>query len=147
MGYLSPESLDLDRLVRAVSAPSHGGVATFTGTVRDHHDGRAVVALEYSAYGPMVEEVCGAVIREAEQRWPVTVALAHRVGILAIGEPSVVVAAGSAHRDAAFAACRWVIEAVKTQVPIWKRERYADGGEAWVDPTAGRSPAPADQRP
>lgn len=125
-----------DRLLAEVAGSRRGGVAVFTGLVRDHHGGRAVRELEYSAYAPMAELVCRAIIDEAEREWPVTVALAHRLGRLTVGEIAVAVAAAGDHRDEAFAACRYVIEELKRRVPIWKRERYADGTEAWVDPTA-----------
>ena len=138
--YLSQAPLDAAWLAAQVEAPSRGAVVTFHGLVRDHHAGRRVAGLEYTAYEPMAESVCDEIVREAESRWPVAVALAHRLGALEIGEAAVVVAAAGAHRDEAFAACRFVIEEVKRRVPIWKRERYADGSEAWVDPTA---PAPA----
>jgi molybdopterin synthase catalytic subunit len=95
-----------------------------------------VLRLEYSAYAPMAEAECGRIAAEAEGRWPVAVALRHRVGTLEVGDVAVAIAAGSAHRDAAFEACRYVIEEVKRRVPIWKREYYADGTIAWVDPTS-----------
>ena len=126
-GYLTREPIGSAALVAAVSGPEQGGIATFVGLVRDHQDGRAVLRLEYSAYEPMAE---------AEGRWPAKVALCHRVGELTIGEIAVVVVAGSAHRGPAFDACRYVIEEVKRRVPIWKKEFYADGTVAWVDPTA-----------
>lgn len=129
-------------MVASVSAPDRGALATFVGLVRDHHAGRGVLGLEYSAYGPMAESRCAAIVAEAEARWAVRIALAHRLGGLIVGEAAVVVVAASAHREAAFEACRWVIEAVKAQVPIWKRERYLDGSEAWVDPTAPGGTAP-----
>lgn len=97
------------------------------------------MALSYSAYHPMAEAECARIVAEAEVTWPVRVALAHRVGDLVPGDVAVAVIASSAHRDPAFAACRWVIEAVKEHVPIWKRERYVDGTEVWVDPTAAHS--------
>lgn len=136
MSFLSEAPLDLSSLVAAVSGPGLGGTCTFLGTVRDHQAGRAVVGLEYSAYGPMAEATLAAIVAEAEGRWPVRVAVAHRLGRLAVGDAAVAVAAGAAHREEAFAACRYVIEELKRRVPIWKRERYADGTEAWVDPTA-----------
>lgn len=109
---------------------------SFVGTVRDHHDGREVSGLSYSAYGPMAETVVEAIVAESEAQWPVTVVVAHRVGEVAIGDAAVAVVVAGDHRDEAFAACRHVIEEVKRRVPIWKRERYADGTEAWIDPTA-----------
>jgi molybdopterin synthase catalytic subunit len=134
--FLTERPIDLASLHAAVQAPDRGGVAAFVGLVRDHHQGRPVLRLDYSAYGPMAEAECGRIVAEAEARWPVAVALCHRIGALAIGDTAVAVVVGSAHRDAAFAACRHVIEEVKRRVPVWKREYYADGTVAWVDPTA-----------
>jgi molybdopterin synthase catalytic subunit len=74
-------------------------------------------------------------VAEAEQQWPVKVALRHRVGALAIGDLAVAIAVGSGHRAAAFEACRFLIETVKSRVPIWKKEFYTDGSVEWVDPT------------
>jgi molybdopterin synthase catalytic subunit len=119
-----------------VHSPARGGVSVFLGQVRDHHEGRAVTRLDYSAYGAMAEAECARIVAEAERRWNVGVALRHRVGSLAIGEVAVAVVAASAHRADAFSACRFVIEEVKLRVPIWKREHYADGTATWVDPTA-----------
>jgi molybdopterin synthase catalytic subunit len=134
--FLTDQPIDLAPLLAAVHAPDRGGVASFLGQVRNHHGGREVLRLDYSAYGPMAEAECGRIVAEAEARWRVAVALQHRVGSLAIGDTAVAVAAASAHRDEAFIACRYVIEEVKRRVPIWKREFYADGTVSWVDPTA-----------
>lgn len=136
MGHLTTDPLRPEVLVAGVQGPDRGAVALFIGNVRDHHAGRAVVELEYSVYLAMAEKVCETIVAEARDRWPVEVALAHRIGLLPIGAAAVIVAVGAAHREAAFAACRYVIEEVKRRAPIWKRERYADGSEAWVDPTA-----------
>jgi len=130
--FLSDAPLDLGALVAEVAADDRGGIASFLGTVRDHHQGRAVGALEYSAYVPMAEAECARIVSETERRWPVRVALRHRVGALEIGDVAVAIAVAGAHRDEAFAACRHVIEEVKRRVPIWKRERYADGSVEWV---------------
>lgn len=134
--YLARDPIDLARLVERVRAPERGGVATFAGWVRNHHGGRAVDRLDYSAYEPMAEAECARIVQEAESRWSVAVALEHRIGRLVIGDVAVAIAAASAHRDDAFAACRYVIEQVKSRVPVWKREYYSDGTVAWVDPTA-----------
>ncbi len=134
--YLTREPIDLNRLISGVSAPDRGGVATFLGLVRDHQDGEAVLRLEYSAYEPMAEAESGRIVAEAEARWPVRVALLHRLGPLAIGDAAVAVAAASAHRAPAFEACRHIMEEVKRRVPIWKKEFYADGRVGWVDPTS-----------
>ena len=133
--FLTRDPLDLGALVAQVASARRGGIATFLGLVRDHHDGRAVQDLEYSAYESMAESVARDIITETERRWPVAVALRHRLGRLALGDAAVAIAVAGDHRDEAFAACRHVVEEVKRRVPIWKRERYADGTEAWVDPT------------
>lgn len=136
MAFLTDRPIDLAALLATVQSPDRGGVASFLGVVRNHHAGRAVLRLDYSAYGPMAEAECGRIVAEAEGRWHVGIALRHRVGSLAIGDAAVAVVAASGHRDEAFAACRYVIEEVKRRVPVWKREFYADGTVAWVDPTA-----------
>lgn len=139
MPFLTDRPLDLVALIADVQSPERGGIASFIGTVRNHHAGRGVQRLEYEAYGPMVEAECGRIAAETERRWPVSVALRHRVGRLEIGEAAVAIAVAGAHRDEAFAACRHVIEELKLRVPIWKREFYADGTESWVEgPAAGQ---------
>ena len=135
--YLTESAIDLGELVGAVQAPEHGGIACFLGTVRNHHGGREVLRLEYSAYGPMVEAECARIVAEAEARWQVAVALRHRIGRLEIGDAAVAVVAASAHRDEAFVVCRHVIEELKRRVPIWKREVFADGTVGWVEPSRG----------
>jgi molybdopterin synthase catalytic subunit len=133
MAFLSTTPIDLAALIAGIESPAHGGVASFLGQVRNHHGGRMVRRLEYSAYGPMAEEECARIVAEAVARWPVRVALQHRVGALEIGDVAVAVAAAGAHRDEAFAACRFVIEEVKRRVPIWKKEFYHDGAVQWVE--------------
>jgi molybdopterin synthase catalytic subunit len=136
MSFLTSQPIDVTALAASVTTAHDGAVVTFAGLVRDHHAGRSVVSLGYSAYAGMAEQVCGDVCHEVSTRWPVQVALQHRIGELAIGDCAIGVAVASAHRQAAFEACRWVVDEVKRRAPIWKRERYADGAEAWVDPTA-----------
>jgi molybdopterin synthase catalytic subunit len=133
--HLTRSAIDQNALLDAVRGPDRGGVATFLGLVRDHQDGRGVLRLEYSAYEAMAEAEAARIVAEAEARWPVRVALQHRLGELAIGEVAVAVVAASAHRAQAFEACRCVIEEVKRRAPIWKKEYYADGTVGWVDPT------------
>jgi molybdopterin synthase catalytic subunit len=135
VAFLTRAPLDLGSLVSRVSAPSRGGIACFLGVVRDHHQGRAVTSLEYSAYDAMAEAECARIVAEARARWQADIALEHRLGHLEVGDAAVAIAAAAAHRDAAFAACRYVIEEVKRRVPIWKRERFADGSETWVGGT------------
>lgn len=142
--HLRHSPIDPEQLAGRVTGRARGALVSFVGHVRDHHGGRAVIELEYSAYAPMAEAECARIAAEAEARWPVAVALEHRLGSLTIGEVAVAVAVGGGHRGEAFEACRWVIEEVKRTVPIWKRERYADGSVAWVDPTAPGGTVPAE---
>ena len=103
MAFLTDQPIDLAALHAAIAAPDRGGVASFVGTVRNHHGGRAVLRLDYSAYGPMAEAECARIVSEAEARWPVAVALRHRTGPLAIGDAAVAIVVAAPHRDAAFA--------------------------------------------
>jgi molybdopterin synthase catalytic subunit len=131
--FLTDQSIDPASLLASVSGADRGGVVSFLGLVRNHNAGRAVDRLEYSAYSAMAETECAAIVREAEQNWPVRLALRHRVGQLRIGEVAVAVVAAAAHRGEAFEACRYAIEQLKRRVPIWKKEHYADGSVEWVD--------------
>jgi molybdopterin synthase catalytic subunit len=133
--FLTHAPIDVTRLIALIVAPDRGGVVTFLGLVRNHQDGRPVLRLEYSSYEPMAEAESARIVGEAEARWPVRIALQHRLGGLIIGDIAVGVAAASAHRGQAFEACRYVIEEVKRRLPIWKKEFYADGTVTWVDPT------------
>lgn len=138
MAFLTDMPLELPTMLAGHDDPGHGGLVAFVGRVRNHHAGRTVVALEYSAYPDMAEAVAAAVLREAESRWPVRASAAHRTGRLEVGDVAVVVVTSGGHRDEGYAANRWIIDALKARVPIWKREWYADGTSDWVDPTAGQ---------
>jgi len=126
--------LDLSGLIEAVStSPDQGAVTSFLGVVRNENLNRRVLHLEYEAYQPLAERTLTRILEEARQRWPaVRLAIHHRVGRLAIGESSVALAAASAHRADAFAACRYAIERVKQIVPIWKHE-FFEGGDVWIE--------------
>lgn len=117
-----------------MSGPAVGAVATFLGTVRDHDPGVAgtVVALEYSAHPDAEAVLRGLTDGVAAHDGVLAVAVSHRVGHLAVGEPAVAVAVSAAHRAPAFDACRALIEAVKAELPVWKREVLADGSHVWV---------------
>ena len=112
-----------------------GGYASFEGWVRDHNDGRAVTGLHYEAYAALAEREGEAILDEALGRFDILhAACVHRTGELGIGELAVWVGVSAAHRDAAFAACRWIIDEVKSRVPIWKQERYVQGDAGWLHP-------------
>ncbi|MEG3192114.1 molybdenum cofactor biosynthesis protein MoaE [Lysobacter sp. D1-1-M9] len=112
-----------------------GAYAGFEGWVRDHNDGRGVQGLRYQAYAALAQAEGERILAEALERFAIVDArCVHRVGELAIGELAIWVGVSAAHRDAAFAACRFVIDEVKARVPIWKHERYADGAADWLHP-------------
>jgi molybdopterin synthase catalytic subunit len=130
---LSDQPLDVGRVVARVLGPGAGGVVIFVGTVRDASRGRAIRHLEYEAYPGMAEREMEKIAAAAAHEWPgARVAIAHRTGHLEIGEIAVVVAAAAPHRPEAFAACRYAIDTLKQQVPIWKKEVAVDG-EYWVE--------------
>ena len=131
--------LDLEPLVAAVSERpgdgrgADGAVAVFLGLVRNHNAGRSVSYLVYEAYEPLALRSFERISAEIAAKWPgVRLALHHRTGRLEIGEASVAIAAASAHRADAFAACRYTIERVKQIAPIWKRE-FFEGGDVWIE--------------
>jgi molybdopterin synthase catalytic subunit len=136
---IGPDPLALEPLVTMVSrragqaAGADGAVATFLGLVRNHNVGRSVRYLEYEAYEPLARKSFERIAAEVATKWPgVRLALHHRIGRLEIGEASVAIAAASAHRADAFAACRYAIERVKQIAPIWKRE-FFEGGDVWIE--------------
>lgn len=133
---LRQQALDVSEVVREVSHGGAGAVDVFLGVVRDHNDGRAVTRLEYEAYGPMAIAEMKRICTELEASVAgVRVAVAHRVGDLAVGDLAVVCAASAPHRGEAFASCRRLIDEIKHRVPIWKREHGPEGAYwvGWVD--------------
>ena len=132
MFRITDDSVDLAALVRHVSDPEAGAIATFLGTTRATNRGRAVLRLEYEAYPPMAERVLASIGAEVAERFGGTrLAIMHRVGTLMPGELAVVIAAAAPHRKEAFLACEHAIERLKQDVPIWKKEFFEDG-EVWV---------------
>jgi molybdopterin synthase catalytic subunit len=130
---LTREPLDRNALVEAVTHASVGGIVIFEGVVRDNARGKQVRYLEYDAYIEMAKEQIRAIVAEAERRWGVErVAVAHRFGRLEIGEASVIIVVATPHRAEAFEACHYIIDTLKTTVPIWKKEVATDG-EEWVE--------------
>ena len=132
------QSIDLNELVAYVTDPEAGAIATFIGTTRNNNEGRTVIALDYEAYPEMAEKELARIGNDAKKQWPICrMAIVHRLGPVQIGEASVIIAVSSAHRDAAFAACRFAIEEIKKTVPIWKKEVY-EGGEVWIGTQTGQ---------
>lgn len=129
---LVEEAIDVAGLVERLSRADCGAVVLFLGTVRDHHGGRRVVELTYTAYRQMAADKLKSIARELEATDPrLGVGIVHRLGTVPIGEPSVAIAVASPHRAAAYEASRRALERLKREVPIWKRERYDDGELVW----------------
>ncbi len=125
--------LSLDEASGAVSDPGAGAICIFTGTVRDRSDAGDVTGLTYEAWHELAEERLAELAGEIGERWPVRgVAILHRVGELAVGEASVIVAVSAPHRAEAFEGCRHGIERLKQDVPIWKKEGLVTGDAHWV---------------
>ena len=135
--------LDVAAAVAFVGTPAAGGIGVFLGTTRDesHPDGRRLVALDYEAYAPMAVKQRRALAAAARERWPVVrLAMLHRTGRVALAEPSVVIAVSTPHRAESFEACRWLIDTLKVDVPVWKREVWDDGSGSWVEGAKVRNP-------
>jgi molybdopterin synthase catalytic subunit len=133
---LTDRPIDVDALEASIARTSHGAVVTFVGRARDvADDGRAVIELEYEVYPEMAASVLDEIAVEAESRFGATVAVVHRFGLVPIGEAAVAIVTAAVHRSEAYEANRFVIEAIKERLPIWKRERFADGSE-WKRPGA-----------
>jgi len=129
---LTDGAIDVERVTATVAGPTRGAVLVFLGTVRDSHQGRRVERLTYSAYRPMAEERLGRIVADLEAASEdLRAAIVHRLGEVPVGEASVVIACASPHRAAAYEASRTALERLKREVPIWKREHYADGDAAW----------------
>jgi molybdopterin synthase catalytic subunit len=129
---LTDQPIDPAAVLREVSDPRAGGIATFIGTTRVESRGRTVHYLDYEAYGGMAEQVMAELADELKRDHDLCeVAIAHRIGRVDIGEPSVVIAVSAPHRAAALAACRKAIDTLKETVPLWKKEVY-EGGEEWI---------------
>ena len=132
---LSETPIDVAAERGALGHASAGGYVSFEGWVRDHNDGRCVRRLDYQAYTPLAASEGEAILAQAHARFNIRAArCVHRVGSLAIGDLAVWAGVSADHRDAAFAACRWIIDEVKHRVPIWKNEHYASGESGWLHP-------------
>lgn len=138
MFRVTNQTIDLNQLIHYVTDPEAGAVATFIGTTRNNNEGRKVIALDYEGYPEMAEKELRRIGEDAKTTWPICrMAIIHRLGPVQIGEASVIIAVSSAHRDAAFAACRFAIEEIKKTVPIWKKEVF-EGGEVWIGTQTGQ---------
>ena len=135
---ISTAPIDTDALQRKLPDAHAGACVTFEGWVRDHNEGDSVTALEYEAHEPIAVAEGEKILAEARERFDIVAAYGeHRVGRLAIGDCAVWVGVSAAHRGAAFDACRYIIDEVKSRVPIWKKEHYTGGATGWVNCATG----------
>jgi molybdopterin synthase catalytic subunit len=134
---LLADALPIAEAIEFVADVRAGGIDVFLGTTRSDlsPDGRPLHALDYEAYGPMALARMQLLGRMAREKYPVMkLAILHRTGRVALAEPSVLIAVATPHRAQAFEACRWIIDRLKVDVPIWKKEIWSDGGGSWVHP-------------
>ena len=138
---VTSEPIDPQEAAQRVRSDKDGAVVLFSGVVRNHDQGRPVAGLRYEAYEEMATAALRRICEEVASQFSIgDIAVVHRVGELSVGDVSVAIAVAAPHRDAAYKASREVIERLKREVPIWKRERYADGDEEWLDGTVPSAP-------
>jgi molybdopterin synthase catalytic subunit len=130
--------IDTATVIKRAGHPQAGAIVLFLGTTREQTDGRQTVALDYEAYAEMAQRKMAELEAEARRRWPVIECIVvHRLGRVPPAEASVAIAVSTPHRSDAFAAGQWLIDSLKRDVPIWKREQWADGTTEWVHPGVG----------
>lgn len=132
MVVLTTEPLLPELAVKAVMTETDGAYVQFVGVVRDHARGRRVTGLEYQVYEPMAQAQLEKLAAQVKSRWGLACAILHRHGYIPVGETAVVVCVASSHRAEAFDACRWVIDTLKKEVPIWKKE-FCPEGTFWIE--------------
>ena len=148
MIHVTDKPLDLDALMRETENDTCGAMVVFSGTVRNHHDGRGVAGMNYSAYAPMADKVLAELEQETCQRFGVQECrIVHRTGRLGVGEASVLVVVRSHHRADAFEAGRFAIDTLKVRLPVWKEDFYTDGGSAYQEGVPLESGAADDSGP
>lgn len=126
--------LSLDLMLKGSERPECGALAVFSGTVRNHHEGRQVTGLEYTAHAPLAEKIIEEVESEAREKFGVPICrVQHRIGRLGIGDTAIIAVVRAAHRAEAFAALRYAVDATKHRAPIWKEEFYPDGTSEFVE--------------
>ena len=143
MFTITNSPIDLASLRLELEHPQAGGLVVFEGVVRNHHQGRAVLHLAYEGHAPLAIRQGEKILAEAAVRWPLLRAIAcHRLGHLEVGEAAVWIGVASAHRAEAFSACAWIMDQVKTRVPVWKKETLANGTVEWNQGTTMQTAAP-----
>ena len=140
---ITAQPIDPAAVHRQLTSPEAGASVVFTGTTRRLTAGRETVELTYECYRELAERNLRELELAARGRWSLLeCAILHRIGVVPLGEASVVVGVSAAHREAAFAAARWLIDTLKEQVPIWKQEHWADGTREWIHPGMSRPGTP-----
>lgn len=135
MVELTNNTIDSEAALRQVSSSEAGAVVLFLGTTREFTGDRQTESLDYECYDQMARNQLEQLEQQARQRWPIVgCLLMHRLGHLELGEASVLVAVSTAHRRDAFEAAQWLMDRIKQDVPIWKKENWTDGTTEWVHP-------------
>lgn len=135
--HLQEDMLDINQVARFLYHPKAGGVDIFAGTTRQWTDKKETVELSYECYEALARKEMDTLIHQALAKWPVVKAcMIHRLGVVPVAEASVIIGVATPHRTDAFEACRYLIDRLKVQVPIWKKEYYADGTTEWVQGNA-----------
>jgi molybdopterin synthase catalytic subunit len=132
LAEIRSSALSVDEVIAAVGSAAVGGIVVFLGTVRDHDHDRAVTSLDYSAHPSAAEQLLRVVTEVGATSPDVALAAVHRVGELQVGDVAVIVGAGCPHRDEAFRVGRLLIDRIKAEVPLWKRQQFSDGEQEWV---------------
>jgi len=133
---LTQTKIDTQSLTDRVTTPAAGAVVLFIGTTREFTNGRQTASLDYECYEDMARKTLSQLERQARDRWPIVdCAIVHRLGHVPLAEASIAIAVSSPHRAVAFDAGRWLIDSIKEDVPIWKKENWADGTTEWVHPS------------
>lgn len=134
LARIQTNDIDFHQLLAMQNFPECGGLALFVGTVRNHHEGKSVKSLKYTAYAPVAEKMIREIEQEIAQKYAIPyVRVVHRIGHLAIGDVAIYAVARADHRREAFAACEDAVERVKHEVPVWKQEFYHDGSSVFVE--------------
>jgi len=129
---ITKDKIDVAKLIASVSDDGAGAIDVFIGTTRNKTSGKTVIKLDFEAYEPMAVKEIQKIVERAQSQWPILkYAIAHRIGVVEIGEEAVVIAVSTPHRQAAFESCRFIIDELKKTVPIWKKEIFEDG-DIWV---------------
>ncbi len=130
---ISDQAIDIQVCIDAVQSERAGAIDVFIGTVRNHNNAKEVVRLEFETYDVMAVKKMEELVNKARERWDIEkIVMIHRKGVLQIGDVAVVIAVSTPHRAASFEACQWLIDTLKTVVPIWKKEIY-ESGEEWLE--------------